>query len=135
MPRFASVLVVLSLAACKPDAPARDPNADAVARQFFDEVRTGADLDADPHLAHELKNPTTESQIAQFRALIPAEPYRSVARRSSETTTDSAGVTTKLTDVYNYGDHTLVVQTALFKSPGGVDPVIVGFNVGPGDGG
>jgi hypothetical protein len=36
-------------------------------------------------------------------------------------------------DVYNYGDHTLVVQTALFKSPGGVDPVIVGFDVRPGD--
>ena len=135
MSRFAGVLVVLSLAACKPAAPALDPTADAIARQFFDEVRTGADLDGDPHLARELKNPTTEDQIAQFRALIPAEPYRSVELRSSDTTTDTTGVTTKLMDVYNYGDHVLVVQTALFKSPGGVDPVIVGFNVRPGDSG
>ena len=135
MSRFAGVLVMLSLAACKPAAPTLDPTADAIARQFFDEVRTGADLEGDPHLAHELKNPTTEDQIAQFRALIPAEPYRSVELRSSDTTTDSTGVTTKLMDIYNYGDHTLVVQTALFKSPGGVDPVIVGFKVSPGDDG
>jgi len=135
MSRFAGVLVMLSLAACKPAAPTLDPTADAIARQFFDEVRTGADLESDPHLAHELKNPTTEDQIAQFRALIPTEPYRSVELRTSDTQTDSTGVTTKLMDVYNYGDHTLVVQTALFKSPGGVDPVIVGFNVRLGDGG
>ena len=135
MARFAILALALTVAACKPAAPTLDPTADSIARQFFDEVRTGGDLENDPHLAHELKNPTTEDQIAQFRALIPAEPYRSVELRSSETTTDSAGVTTKLMDVYNYGDHTLVVQTALFKSPGGVDPVIVGFNVRPGDSG
>ena len=41
--------------------------------------------------------------------------------------------TTKLTDVYDYGDHVLIAQTALFKSPGGVDPVIVGFNLREGD--
>jgi hypothetical protein len=135
MSRFAGVLVVLSLAACKPAAPTLDPNADAIARQFFDEVRSGGELEDDPHLARELKNPTTEDQIAQFRALIPAEPYRSVELRSFDIKSDSVGVTTRLVDVYNYGDHVLVVQTALFKSPGGVDPVIVGFNVRPGDSG
>jgi hypothetical protein len=135
MSRFAGVLIVLGLVACKAAAPTQtlDPNADPIARQFFEEIRAGGDLDADPHLAHELKNPTTEDQIAQFRALIPAEPYRSVELRTFDVKTDSTGVTTKLMDVYNYGDHVLVAQTALFKSPGGVDPVIVGFNLRVGD--
>jgi hypothetical protein len=136
MARFVGVLVaLLALAACKPPAPTLDPNADPIARGFFDEVRTGADLDADPHLAHELKNPTTEQQLAEFRALIPAEPYRSVVLKSAESSTDSVGTTTKLTDVYDYGDHVLIVQTALFKSPAGVEPVIVGFNLRAGDSG
>jgi hypothetical protein len=135
MSRFAGVLVVLSLAACKPAAPTLDPNADSIARQFFDEVRTGGDLDGDPHLARELKTPTTEEQLAQDRALIPAEPYRSVELRSYDVTTDGTGTTTQLTHVYNYGDRTLIVRTALFKSPGGVDPVIVGFLPSPGDSG
>jgi hypothetical protein len=135
MSRFAGFLILLSLAACKPAAPTLDPNAEAIAKQFFDEVRTGADLDADTHLAHELKNPTTEDQLAQFRPLIPAEPYRSVTLQSWDAKTDTTGTTTRLTEVYDYGDHTLVAQTALFRSPGGVDPVIVGFNLKPGDGG
>jgi hypothetical protein len=131
-PRFAIGLLGLALVACKPATPpAPDPNADAIARQFFDEVRTGADLENDPHLAHELKNPTTEAQIAEFRALIPAEPYKSVELRSSSVSSDSAGTTTKLADVYAYGDRALLVQTALFKSPAGVEPVIVGFRVDP----
>jgi hypothetical protein len=134
MARFAKLALALGpalgLLACKPAGPPPlDPNADGYARQFFDEVRTGADLEADPHLAHELKNPTTEDQIAQFRALIPPEPYRSVELRDSQVTQDSTGVTTKLMDVYHYADKDLIAQTALFKSPGGVDPVIVGFNL------
>jgi hypothetical protein len=132
--RFVGVLVVLlALAACKPPPPTLDPAADPIARGFFDEVRTGGDLDADPHLAHELKNPTTEQQLAEFRALIPAEPYRSETLKSWEASDDNVGTTTKLTHVYDYGDHVLIVQTALFKSPGGVEPVIVGFNLRAGD--
>jgi hypothetical protein len=136
MSRFAGVLILLVLAACAPAAaPTLDPNAEAIAKQFFDEMRTGADLDADTHLAHELKNPTTEAQIAGFRPLIPAEPYKSVTLQTWDAKTDSTGTTTRLTEVYDYGNHTLVAQTALFRSPGGVDPVIVGFNLKPGDGG
>jgi hypothetical protein len=132
MPRFAlfALVAAVALAACKPAGPPPlDPNADAFARQLFDEVRTGADLAADPHLAHELKNPTTEEQITQFRTLIPNEPPRSVELRDSTVTQDSTGATTKLTDVYHYADKDLIAQTALFKSPSGVDPVIVGFNL------
>jgi hypothetical protein len=130
MTRFAILaLAALALAACKPEPPKLDPDADQIARAFFDEVRTGADLDADPHLAHELKNPTTEEQIGNFRTLIPVEPPHSVELRDSTVSTDSTGTTTKLTDVYHYVDRDLIAQTALFKSPGGVEPVIVGFRV------
>jgi hypothetical protein len=133
MARFvwlALAATMLAFLACKPAGPPPlDPNADRFARQLFDEIRTGADLDADAHLAHELKNPTTEEQIDQFRSLIPAEPYRSVELREAEVSEDSTGVTTKLTDVYHYSDKDLVAQTALFRSPAGVNPVIVGFNL------
>jgi hypothetical protein len=131
MLRFAVLAVaVLALTGCKPPAPTTlDPQADPIARAFFDEVRRGADIDADPHLAHELKNPTSEDQIAQFRTLIPTEPPHSVDLKDATFVTDAVGTTTKLTDVYHYSDKDLVVQTALFKSPSGVDPVIVGFQV------
>jgi len=143
LPRFAmlaslvpATLAAAALGACKPAGPPPlDPNADAYARQLFEEIRSGASLEADPHLAHELKNPTTEAQINQFRMLIPAEPPRSVELRDSQVTEDSTGVTTRLTDVYHYVDRDLVAQTALFRSPSGVDPVIVGFNLTTSSGG
>lgn len=133
MSRFARVLGafigVWALTACQPAKPTLDPNAEPIARAFFDEVRTGADLDADEHLAHELKNPTSEQQLAVFKTLIPVEPPRSVELKSWEVSTDAAGATTKLTELYHYADRTLVAQTALFKSPSGRDPVIIGFNL------
>jgi hypothetical protein len=133
MARFAGLLLILALvAACKPAAPTQlDPDAEIIARQFFEEVRTGGDLNADTHLAHELKNPTSEEQLAQFRAMIPDEPARSIELESWDAKIDSTGTTTRLTLNYGYSDRTLVAQTALFKSPGGKDPVIVGFQILP----
>jgi hypothetical protein len=132
--RFATAVVVIGLVACKPAAPTLDPAAEPIARAFFEEVRRGADLDAEPHLAHELKNPTTEAQIAEFRGRIPQDETAVPELKSWDARTDSTGVTTRLTEVYHYGDRVLVAQTALFKSPGGVDPVIVGFRVQPSNG-
>jgi hypothetical protein len=132
--RFAAGFIVLALLACKPAAPTLDPAADPIARAFFDDVRRGADLDAEPHLAHELKNPTSEAQIAEFRSIIPADAAGVPVLKSWDVRTDSTGTTTRLTNVYHYGDRVLVVQTALFKSPSGVDPVIVGFQVKESDG-
>ena len=132
--RFAAVLVVLATVACKPAAPTLDPAADPIARAFYEDVARGADLDAEPHLAHELKNPTSEAQIDEFRALIPQDASAVPELKSWDAHTDSTGTTTRLTHVYHYGDRVLEVRTALFKSPSGVDPVIVGFQVGEGSG-
>ena len=132
--RFAAVFVVVALVACKPAAPTLDPAAEPIARAFFEDVRRSADLDAEPHLAHELKNPTSEAQIAEFRSLIPQDETAVPELKSWDARTDSTGTTTRLTEVYHYGDRVLVVQTALFKAPAGVDPVIVGFQVQPSNG-
>ena len=133
MARFAAIVGALvsiaAVAACQPAKPTLDPNAEPIARAFFEEVRTGADLDADEHLAHELKNPTSEEQLTVFRSLIPVEPPQSIELKSWVATRDSAGTTTKLTELYHYADRTLMAQTALFKSPSGRDPVIIGFNL------
>jgi hypothetical protein len=130
MARFGALLIILALAACKPAATQElDPNAEVIARQFYEEVKSGADLNADTHMAHELKNPTSEQQLAMFRSMIPDEPARSIELESWDAKTDDAGATTRLTINYGYSDRTLVAQTALFKSPGGKDPVIVGFQI------
>jgi hypothetical protein len=130
MARFGAVLIILTLAACKPaEAPQLDPSAEVIARQFYEEVKGGADLNADVHMARELKNPTSEEQLALFRSMIPDEPSRSIDLESWDAKTDSSGTTTRLTIDYGYSDRTLVAQTALFKSPGGKDPVIVGFQI------
>jgi hypothetical protein len=130
MARFGALLIILALAACKP-APTQelDPNAEVIARQFYEEVKSGADLSADTHLARELKNPTSAEQLAMFRAMIPDEPARSIDLESWDAKTTDVGTTTRLTINYGYGDRTLVAQTALFKSPGGTEPVIVGFQI------
>ena len=128
--RAGAALLILAMAACKPaEAPQLDPDAEVIARQFYEEVKGGADLDADVHMARELKNPTSEEQLAQFRAMIPDEPARSIDMETWDAKTDSTGTTTRLTIDYGYSDRTLVAQTALFKSPGGKDPVIVGFQI------
>ena len=129
--RFATAgsFAALVLAGCQPAPTPLDPNAELICRQFFEDVKVGADLGAEPHLAHELKNPTTEAQIAGFRAMIPDEPATSITLRTWDAKSDSAGVTTRLTEAYGYSGHTLVAQFALFKSPSGQDPVIVGFNL------
>lgn len=131
MPRFAATLALILLAAaCKPAAPPQlDPQAEVIARQFYEDVHAGADLDANTHLAHELKNPTSEQQLALFRAMMPDEPAKSIELQSWDAKTDSNGTTTRLTIDYGYDDRMLEAQTALFKSPGGTSPVIVGFQV------
>jgi ABC-type oligopeptide transport system substrate-binding subunit len=122
-------LAVLALAACKPAGPTLDPKADPIAREFYSEVRSGADLELSPHLAHELKNPTTVEQLNLFKMMIPTEPESSVELKSWDVSADNTGTTTRLTDVYHYSDHAVLAKTALFKSPSGEDPVIVGFSV------
>ena len=97
--RFAALSLVVLAAACKPAAPTLDPHAEVIARQFFEEIRNGDDLDADTHLAHELKNPTTEAQIAQFRTLIPQDPPRSIELRTWDAKTDSV-VANSLSDCW-----------------------------------
>jgi hypothetical protein len=135
--RFAGVVLVLALAACKPPPPPVEVAAEPIARAFFDEVRTGGDIESDPHVARELKNPTSEEQLAEFRAMIPPGPYGEVEIRENQAVSDSTGVTTRITHAYHYPNQTVIAQTALFRAPSGKDPVIVGFKVSlePGPGG
>ena len=130
MARFGALLIILALGACKPAATQQlDPNAEVIARQFYEEVKSGADLNADVHMARELKNPTSEQQLAMFLSMIPHETARSIDLESWDAKTDDTGTTTRPTIDYGYSDRTPVAQTALFKSPSGKDPVIVGFQI------
>ena len=133
MVRFAILALALALFACKPAPPTPDPAAEPIARDFFDEVRNGGDIEADPHVARELKNPTSEDQLAEFRAMIPPDSPTQIETRSQDAQTTSEGTLTRITQAYHYGDRTLLVQTALFRAPSATDPVIVGFKISPDD--
>ena len=127
MSKLAILGVGLMLGACA--LPGPDKSAEPFARAFYDEVRAGADLTDDPQVARELKNDTSTQQLATFREMIPAEAPRSIETRAYDVVVNSTGTTTHITDAYRYSDRTLIAQTALFKSPSGRSPVIVGFNL------
>ena len=129
MLRFAVLAGALALVACQAPKPTLDPEAQPIAHAFFDEVRSGGDLSADTHLAHELKTPATVEELAEFKSMIPTDPPASVTLKSWDAKIDNTGTTTRIAEIYDYVDHKLLVQTAFFKSPGGRDPVIVGFDV------
>ena len=127
MARLAVLCLGLLLCAC--GLPAPDKSAEPIARSFYDEVRSGADLTDDPNVAHELKNDTSTQQLAAFREMIPAEAPQSIQTRAYDVVVNSTGTTTHITDAYRYADRTLIAQTALFKSPSGRSPVIIGFHL------
>ncbi|MFI4974636.1 MAG: hypothetical protein ACHP84_08880 [Caulobacterales bacterium] len=123
----AAMAVGLAVSACS--LPTVDKQSDAIARHVYDEVRTGADVDADPNVAHELKNPTTAMELNAMRGLIPAGDPKKVENRAISVNVTSVGTTTHLTHAYVYDDRTVYAYTTLFKSPGGKTPVVVGFNL------
>jgi len=137
MRRFAAIApgiilaLALGLAACKPAKPPLDESAEMIARSFFEEVRNGDDIMADPHVARELKNPTSLQQIAEFRAMIPSGLPSRVEVEDYDVKTDDTGTTTRMSVAYRYAATTILAQTALFKAPSGHEPVIVGFKITP----
>jgi hypothetical protein len=124
--RWASLAAFIALAACS--LPPADKDSDRVARAFFSEVRSGADLSRDPNVDPALATPAAQASLAQVRAWSPgAAPTKVDNAGWSYNSTAEAGSTAQLSHAYAFPGGTVRVETVLRKLPGQTNWTIVGF--------
>jgi hypothetical protein len=115
----------LAIAAC--NLPVADKASDGVARTFFDEVRTGADLSRDTHVDPSLQTPITGEGLARIRSLLPPGAPTKVNNTGFNYNTDTAtGSTARLSHQYVWGARNVTIQTFLRKPPGATIWFVVG---------
>ena len=85
---WALAVGVLLLAAC--NFPAMNREVDAMARGFYDSVRTGADLSNDARLSPELRTPEAIQQIMAARQIIPNVAATRVDNRNQNYNTSTS---------------------------------------------
>jgi hypothetical protein len=122
----AAVAAAAGLSACNPLAV--DKVADAKARAFYEQLRTGADLAANPDLAAELKTPQILPRLAEVKDSLPPGAPTAVANRSWNLRTGTGGTRATLVHAYSYPAATVLAETVLAR---GADKAwkIVGFHV------
>jgi hypothetical protein len=125
--RAFAVALALTCAGCS--LPAGDKESDAAAKRVYEEIRTGADLSADPQLGAELKTPEAIAQLAEIRPHLPAGAPTGVTRRSWKYNVDTAGSWAELTHAYAYPNGTVVADSVLRKKRGENTWEVVGFHV------
>jgi hypothetical protein len=112
-----SLAAGLAAAACS--LPVADKESDAIARTFFDEVRTGADLSRDAHVDPTLATPSAAAGLAQIRSLLPPGAPTKVNNTGFNFSSDTAtGSTARLSHQYVFGARSITMQTFLRKPPG-----------------
>jgi hypothetical protein len=108
----------LALAACS--LPVADKESDGIARHVFDEIRTGADVAADPHLDPSLRTPLASMGFAQIHAQLPPGPPTKVNNTGfSYNSSSGTGSNARLSHQYVWGARSVTIQTFLKKPPGG----------------
>jgi hypothetical protein len=123
---FSIAAAALAISACS--LPAADKESDQIARTFYQELRTGADLDRDAHVDPSLKTDAAQAEIAQLRAWLPAAAPTSVQNTGwNYSSSTGAGAWAQLAHAYVYPDRTIRVETVLQKAPGQTMWSIVGF--------
>jgi hypothetical protein len=113
----------LGIAAC--NLPVVDKESDGVAKAFFDEVRTGADLGRDTHVDPSLETPITGQGFARIRSLLPpGAPTKVNNTGFSYNSSSGTGSTARLSHQYVWGARNVTIQTFMKKPPGGTNWVI-----------
>jgi hypothetical protein len=126
--KLAAIALALGLALGACSLPVVDKESDAVARTFFDEVRTGADLSRDAHVDPSLQTPIAAEGFARIRGLLPPGAPTKVNSTGFSFNTDTAsGGTARLSHRYVYGAKTITIQTFLRKPPGATIWFVVGI--------
>ena len=121
------VLAALALlGACS--IPAADKESDAIARGFYSEVRSNADLSRDPHVDPALATPEAAAALARVRDWAPAAAPTKVSNTGwSYDSNAGQGSVAQLSHAYAYPGATVHVQTVLRKLPGQTNWTVVGF--------
>jgi hypothetical protein len=121
-----ALAVALLVAGCS--LPVADKESDGIAKAFFEEVRTGADLTRDPHLDPALETPAAAAAFDQIRAhLPPGAPTKVSNAGYSYNSSTGTGSTASLSHQYVYGARTITIQTFMRKPPGGTLWFVVGL--------
>ena len=108
--------------------PAADKESDTIARAFYGEIRSGADLSHDPHLDPALTTPEAATALAAVREWAPGQAPTQVNNTGwSVDSTAGQGSQAQLSYAYVYPAGTVHVQTVLRKLPGQTTWTIVGF--------
>jgi len=117
---------VLALSACS--LPAADKESDGIARTFYSEIRSGADLSRDPHLDPSLTTPQAQAALAGVKAWAPgAAPTQIQNTGWNYNTNAGQGTQAQLSHTYVYAGASVHVQTVLRKLPGQTNWTVVGF--------
>lgn len=116
----------LALAGCS--LPTLDKAADAKARALYEQVRTGADLNANPDLGPDLRKPEVLAQLAAVKASLPEGAPTAAVTRSWSINAGTGGTRAVLVHAYSYPSQTVLAQTVLAKAKGG-GWQIIGFHV------
>jgi hypothetical protein len=127
MDRRIPVLAALAaLSAC--NLPAADKESDGIARAFYGEIRSGADLSRDPHVDPSLATAQAQATLAGVRAWAPgAKPTQIQNSGWSYNTNAGQGTQAQLSHTYVYPGATVHVQTVMRKLPGQSAWTIIGF--------
>jgi hypothetical protein len=130
---FLALVAAVALASCS--LPAMNQEVDALAKGFYESVRTGADLNNDARLSPEIRNGNVNASLAGARTIIPNMAATRIDNRNQNYRTNNGLSTAVLVHVYHYPDRTIVAETVLTKPPGAPAWLIAGFHVnreGPG---
>src|SRR5580658_9029929 len=120
---IAAMTAGLAASACH--LPVENKESDDIARRFFDEVRTGADLGPDTHVDPSLETPSGEESFARIRTMLPPGPPTKVNNTGYDySTSTGAGSTARLSHQYVWGARDVTIQTFMKKPPGGTNWVI-----------
>ena len=115
---IATLTAALAVAAC--NLPVVDKESDGVARTFFDEVRSGADLGRDTHVDPSLETAIAAEGFSRIRTLLPPGPPSKVNNTGySYNTSSGVGSAARLSHQYVWGAREVTIQTFMKKPPGG----------------
>ncbi|HLY77861.1 MAG TPA: hypothetical protein VKQ70_00690 [Caulobacteraceae bacterium] len=115
-----ALTAALALAAC--NLPVVDKQSDGVARTFFDEVRSGADLGRDAHVDASLQTPIAAEGFARIRSqLPPGAPTKVNNTGFSYRSSSGVGAVARLSHQYLWAGRTVTIQTFMKKPPGGTN--------------
>jgi hypothetical protein len=120
------IAAAAALSACS--LPVIDKESDGIARAFFDEVRSGADLTRDTHVDPSLETPAAAAGFAAIRALLPpGAPTKVNNTGYNFNSSTGTGSSARLSHQYVYGARSITIQTVMRKAPGGTVWFVVGM--------